>query len=35
VTPSIYTEGENFDEAALVVDDLQCLDLADMESLFQ
>ena len=34
VTPSIYTEGENFDEAAFVVDDLRCLDFADLESLF-
>ena len=34
VTPSTYTQGENFDEAALVVEDLQCLDFADLESLF-
>ena len=35
VTPSVYTQGESFDEAALVVDDLQCLVFADMESLFE
>ena len=33
VTPGIYTQGENFDEAALVIDDLEHLDVADLESL--
>lgn len=35
VTPSIYTRGENFDEAALVIDDLEHLDVADMDSLYE
>ena len=30
VTPGIYTRGEDFDEAALVVDDLEHLDFADV-----
>jgi HAD superfamily hydrolase (TIGR01509 family) len=35
VTPSIYTRGENFDEAALVIQDLASLDFAVAESLFR
>ena len=34
VTPGIYTDHENFDEAALVIDSLELLDLATLESLF-
>ncbi len=34
VTPGIYTHDENFDEAALVIDSLESLDLATLESLF-
>jgi len=33
VTPSIYTRDENFAEAALVIDDLESLDLAVIEEL--
>jgi len=33
VTPSIYTSDENFEEAALVIDDLQALDIATCEAL--
>ena len=35
VTPSIYTRGESFDEAALVIQDLASLDFAVVESLFR
>ena len=35
VTPSIYTREENFDEAALVIDDLASLDFAAVEALFR
>ncbi len=34
VTPSIYTRDENFDEAALVIDDLESLEFAAIEALF-
>ena len=34
VTPGIYTDNENFDEAALVIDSLESLDAAALESLF-
>jgi hypothetical protein len=34
VTPGIYTRGENFTEAAQVVDDLGSIDFAAIESLF-
>ncbi len=34
VTPCLYTRGENFDEAALVIDDLESLDFAVLETLF-
>ena len=34
VTPGIYTHDENFDEAALVIDSLESLDPATLESLF-
>lgn len=33
VTPGIYTRGESFDEAALVVDSLESIDFADLEAL--
>ncbi len=33
VAPSLYTRGERFDEAALVVDDLESLDFAECEAL--
>ena len=35
VTPSIYTRGEDFHEAELVIDDLASLDFAVMESFFE
>ena len=35
VTPGIYTSDENFDEAALVIDDLESLDVAGIEKLFR
>ena len=35
VTPCIYTQGENFDGAALVVEGLDGLDLAAVEALFR
>ena len=35
VTPGIYTHDENFDEAALVIDSLESLDEAALESLFR
>ena len=35
VTPSLYTRGESFDEAALVIGDLASLDFATVESLFR
>jgi HAD superfamily hydrolase (TIGR01509 family) len=35
VTPGIYTHGEDFDEATLVIDSLESLDPATLESLFQ
>lgn len=34
VTPGIYTHHENFDQAALVIDSLESLDAAALESLF-
>lgn len=34
VTPCLYTRGENFDEAALVIENLEALDFAVLESLF-
>ena len=34
VTPGIYTHHENFDEAALVIDSLESLDAAALDSLF-
>ena len=34
VTPGIYTRDENFDEAALVIDDLESLDFTAIEALF-
>jgi HAD superfamily hydrolase (TIGR01509 family) len=34
VTPCLYTHGENFDEAALVIDNLDSLDFAVLEGLF-
>jgi HAD superfamily hydrolase (TIGR01509 family) len=34
VTPCLYTRGENFDEAALVIDNLDSLDFAVLEELF-
>ncbi|MGI9261957.1 MAG: HAD-IA family hydrolase [Woeseiaceae bacterium] len=34
VTPSIYTRDENFEEAALVIDDLESLDFTAIEALF-
>ncbi len=34
VSPSIYTRDENFDEAALVIDDLESLDIEQIEALF-
>jgi HAD superfamily hydrolase (TIGR01509 family) len=35
VTPGIYTSDQSFDEAALVVDDLEALDFAEIEDLFR
>jgi HAD superfamily hydrolase (TIGR01509 family) len=35
VTPGIYTHDEDFDEATLVIDSLELLDQATLESLFQ
>ena len=35
VTPGIYTLGENFDEAALVIGALEDIDFSDIESLFE
>ena len=35
VTPSIYTRDENFQEAALVIDDLELFDLSAIEALFR
>ena len=35
VTPGIYTSGEDFGEAALVIDDLGHFDVSDLESLFR
>ncbi len=34
VTPGIYTSGEDFGEAALVVDDLSVLEIAEIEAVF-
>ena len=34
VTPGIYTRGENFDEAAIVIDDLAALEFDEVEALF-
>ena len=34
VTPGVYTIGETFDEAALVVDDLSAIEFATIEALF-
>jgi len=34
VTPGIYTRDENFDEATLVIDDLQALDIGALENIF-
>jgi len=33
VTPGIYTRDENFDEAALLIDDLESLDIAAVETI--
>ena len=35
VSPSIYTRDENFEEAALVIDDLESLDFAAIAALFR
>ena len=35
VSPSIYTRDESFDEAALIVDELELLDFAVLERLFR
>lgn len=34
VTPGIYTRDETFDEAVLVIDDLEALDIAALENFF-
>ncbi len=35
VTPSIYTCDENFEEAALVIENLESLDVADLDMMFR